>query len=230
MAPRKGRRVLVAGATGTLGWEICGQLVQRGDRVLALARNPDRLEELASNIAGIEPMAVDLAAPSGARVAAHGALAFGPIDDVVFALGGFERASLDLLEFDGLVASFAVHAAAPLLLVRELAASLEASGGAVVALSDEGVGRPFPNHAAYLAAKGALEAGMMALALELRERVRINVLRLGVVTADTESAAIRRNLEARSLTGRTGTAVEVGQVVLTMLDAPWLSGRIWTVG
>ncbi len=50
------KRVLVTGATGFLGWHIAHQLLERGERVRVLARDPRRVVELE----GVETMAGDL--------------------------------------------------------------------------------------------------------------------------------------------------------------------------
>ncbi len=124
------------------------------------------------------------------------------------------------------------HAVAPLLLVNELAESLAASGGAVVALTDSGVSRPYPNHVAYLAAKGALETGLRALAVEHSPHVRLNVLALGIVADDEADADPLRThrLAARSPLGRFGTPAEVVHGVLALLDATWATGEVWGIG
>ena len=54
------------------------------------------------------------------------------------------------------------------------AADLARAHGAVVALTDAGITRPFMNHVAYLTAKGALTTGLRALAVELAPEVRVN--------------------------------------------------------
>ncbi|MBI5531092.1 MAG: SDR family oxidoreductase [Deltaproteobacteria bacterium] len=225
------RRVLVVGATGTIGRAVCEALVLRGDRVVALARTMKSLEALRRSLVKsnrdckVDVIAADLSEEGAPRLAAAGALIGASIDDLVVCVGPFERAPIESVQRAAMDRLMAVHAFAPLLLVRALRKSLARSKGAVVALTDQGVERPFPNHSAYLAAKGALDAGMRALAVELAPDIRINVLRPGVV-----SSAGSKRLASRSLLGRFGTAEEVAAVVLAMLDATWLSGQSWPVG
>ena len=66
--------ILVAGATGLLGAEICLRLPGRGLQVRALARptaNPARLEQLRA--AGVELVWGDLKDPASLRDACRGA-------------------------------------------------------------------------------------------------------------------------------------------------------------
>jgi pteridine reductase len=125
-----------------------------------------------------------------------------------------------------------VHAIAPLLLVGALASELARANGAVVALGDAGITRPYTNHVAYLTAKGALQAGLRALAIELAPDVRVNMVELGIVAdpeADADPLRTHR-LATRSPLGRFGTADEVVHVVLSLLDATWTTGEIWGMG
>jgi pteridine reductase len=119
-----------------------------------------------------------------------------------------------------------------LLLVRALADDLGAARGSVVALTDAGVTRPYTNHVAYLTAKGALQSGLRALAVELAPEVRVNMVALGIVAdpeADSDPLRMHR-LATRSPLGRFGTPEEVVHVVLGLLDSTWATGEIWGVG
>jgi pteridine reductase len=125
-----------------------------------------------------------------------------------------------------------VHAVAPLLLVHAFAGDLTAAHGSVVALGDAGITRPYTNHVAYITAKGALQTGLRALAVELAPDVRVNIVALGIVAdpeADADPLRTHR-LATRSPLGRFGTAEEVTHVVLSLLDATWATGEIWGVG
>ena len=118
------------------------------------------------------------------------------------------------------------------MIVSALADQLIEANGAVVALGDAGVTRPYTNHVAYITAKGALQTGLRALSVELAPHVRVNVLALGVVAdeeADADPLRTHR-LKARSPLGRFGTAAEVVHATLSLLDASWATGEIWGIG
>jgi pteridine reductase len=231
------RRVLVVGATGRLGIAIARALAKRGDHPAITARDPAKLEALADELEMIgaeRPRVVcaDLRARDAPDVIAGALLRTGGIDDVVLACGPFPRTPLEQLRREDLEDCITVHAIAPLLLVNALAEELARRSGAVVALADAGVTRPYENHVAYLTAKGALQTGLRALAVELAPRVRVNIVALGIV-ADPEADAdpLRRHrLAARSPLGRFGTAKEVVHAVLALLDATWATGEIWGIG
>lgn len=233
--PRKPRRVLVVGSTGRLGVRIARALRDRGDRIVLTARDPNKLDQLRGELGGPEVVATvcaDLLHDGATDRIAEGVRAAGGIDDIVLACGPFPRTPFETLKRSDLERTLTVHAVAPLLLVSALSHELVRARGAVVALGDAGVTRPYENHVAYITAKGALQTGLRALAVELAPHVRVNVVALGIVAdpeADADPLRTHR-LATRSPLGRFGTADEVAHVVLALLDATWATGEIWGIG
>ncbi len=232
----RGRRILVVGATGRLGVAIAQALVARGDRPVLTARDPKKLEHLSLSLSPGAPLpyvCADLTSPDAVDAIVDGArAAVGRIDDIVLACGPFPRTPFASLQRADLVHTLTVHAIAPLLLAHALASDLSEATGAVVALSDAGVTRPFTNHVAYLTAKGALQTGLRALAVELSPDVRVNIVALGIVSdpeADGDPLRTHR-LATRSPLGRFGTPEEVVHATLALLDATWSTGEIWGIG
>jgi pteridine reductase len=223
------------GATGRLGVRIARGLRARDDRLTLTARDPTKLAAMQAELGGAEfvkTVCVDLTASDAPNRIASEIRAEGGIDDVILACGPFPRTPFEELRREDLERTLAVHAIAPLLLVAALSAELIASRGAVIALGDAGVTRPYENHVAYLTAKGALQTGLRALAVELAPHVRINMVALGIVAdpeADGDPLRTHR-LATRSPLGRFGTSDEVAHVVLALLDSTWATGEIWGIG
>jgi pteridine reductase len=234
----RGRTVLVVGATGRLGVAIAQALAARGDKPLLTARDPNKLEAVAHDLelrSGFRPASVcaDLTAADAVESIVAGVRAkVERVDDIVLACGPFPRTPLEDLRRADFERTLTVHAIAPLLLVHSLASDLAKAQGAVVALGDAGITRPYTNHVAYITAKGALATGLRALAEELSPDVRVNMIALGIVAdpeADADPLRTHR-LATRSTLGRMGTPEEVVHVVLALLDATWTTGEIWGVG
>ncbi len=227
--------MLVVGATGRLGIRIARALRARNDRVILTARDATKLAAMQAELGGqefVNTVCVDLTARDAPDRVTSEVRAHGGVDDVILACGPFPRTPFEELRREDLERTLAVHAVAPLLLVASLSRELIASQGAVIALGDAGVTRPFENHVAYLTAKGALQTGLRALAVELAPHVRINMVALGIVAdpeADADPLRTHR-LATRSPLGRFGTADEVAHVVLALLDATWATGEIWGIG
>lgn len=230
------RKVLVVGATGRLGVAIARGLAKRGDHVAITARDPERLQHVADELEELGPrpriVPADLRdADAPERIAAE-LIKTGGVDDLVLACGPFPHTPLETLRRADLEHTLTVHAIAPLLLASALASELGRRSGAIVALADAGVTRPYENHVAYLTAKGALQTGLRALAVELAPHVRVNLVALGIVIDPEADADPRRShrLATRSPLGRFGTPTEVVHAVLSLLDATWTTGEIWGVG
>jgi pteridine reductase len=227
--------VLVVGATGRLGVRIARALRSRDDRVILSARDGAKLAAMSKELGGddvAKTICVDLTSRDAPELVAAQVREHGGIDDVILACGPFPRTPFDGLRREDLERTLTVHAVAPLLLVAALSADLIAARGAVIALGDAGVTRPYENHVAYITAKGALQTGLRALAVELAPHVRINMVALGIVAdpeADADPLRTHR-LATRSPLGRFGTADEVAHVVLALLDATWATGEIWGIG
>jgi pteridine reductase len=236
--PARGRKVLVVGATGRLGVAIARSLAARGDCPILTARDPNKLAAIAQTCVpdGAKPapfVCSDLTAPDAIDTITAGLRSASlAVDDMVLACGPFPRTPFETLRREDLFHTLTVHAVAPLLLAHALAKNLAAANGAVVALSDAGVTRPFTNHVAYLTAKGALQTGLRALAVELAPDVRVNIISLGIVAdpeADDDPLRTHR-LATRSPLGRFGTPDEVVHATLALLDATWSTGEIWGIG
>ena len=227
--------MLVVGATGRLGVRIARALRARGDRLQLTARDATKLTGMQSELGGeefVKTVCVDLTARDAPDRIAADVRKEGGLDDMILACGPFPRTPFEEVRREDLERTLAIHAIAPLLLVAALSPELIKSQGAVIALGDAGVTRPYENHVAYLTAKGALQTGLRALAVELAPHVRINMVALGIVAdpeADGDPLRTHR-LATRSPLGRFGTADEVAHVVLALLDATWATGEIWGTG
>jgi pteridine reductase len=229
--------VLVVGGSGQLGVAIARGLSRRGDDVLLSARDDQKLAGIVDELRTVGPgrhhhICVDLRERDAHHRIVEGVEAWGGVEDVVLACGPFPRTPLDELTREDLENTLLIHAVAPLLIVSALSPQLIEANGAVVALGDAGVTRPYTNHVAYITAKGALQTGLRALSVELAPHVRVNVLALGVVAdeeADADPLRTHR-LKARSPLGRFGTASEVVHATLSLLDASWATGEVWGIG
>jgi len=233
-----GRTTLVVGATGRLGVAIAKALAARGDKLVLTARDDAKLaalcRDLAASHGGTPPyVRADLRDADAVETIVAGVRKeVTRVENIILACGPFPRTPFVSLRREDLVDTLTVHAIAPLLLVQALSQDLAKARGAVVALSDAGVTRPYTNHAAYLTAKGALQTGLRALAVELAPAVRVNMIALGIVAdpeADADPLRTHR-LATRSPLGRFGTPDEVVHVALALLDSTWATGEIWGVG
>lgn len=175
-----GARVVIAGATGSVGSAVAARLRERGAAVGAVVRDPGRLDaggpaapfdarDLASCAAAVDAVAAGLGGLDLAFVAI-GAPAFGDVPDAVAA---------DLMT---------VNAVAPIALLRAATRHLPAGGGGTLAAVTAIVAEhPTAGMAAYSASKAALSAYLTALRREVRKR-RITVLDARLPHLETDFA------------------------------------------
>ncbi|MDR6289441.1 MULTISPECIES: SDR family oxidoreductase [Inquilinus] len=160
-----GRRVLVTGAGKGIGRATAVMLHRRGAEVIAATRSAEDLKELAAEI-GCRTIAVDLGDPEATRRAAIAAL---PVDALVNCAGTTTLESFLDTSVDSFDAIMAVNARAPMIVAQEVARDMIRRGrpGAIVNVSSVSSAIGLPDHTAYCASKGALDAITRVMAVEL---------------------------------------------------------------
>ncbi|MFK7989894.1 MAG: SDR family NAD(P)-dependent oxidoreductase [Sandaracinaceae bacterium] len=237
-------RVLVTGASRGIGRAIAERLLAQGRPVTAVARDEARL----STLSGADALAWDLRTPDG--VVARAWDDFGPIEGVVYAAGLAEHQRLEHVTEAQLAAALDVHVRAPLRLMQDWVPRLRPSAGSAVFVTSTLASRPAPTTSVYAASKAALEAFVRTWAQELApDGIRVNAVAPGVVDTDMVRAlrldpnapapspdAVPglvaeqlRGLSELHPLGRLGTADEVAQTVVHVLDAAWMTGSVVTL-
>ncbi|MFI7616169.1 oxidoreductase [Nonomuraea terrae] len=166
----QGRVWLITGCSTGFGREVALAALAAGDRVMATARRPETLADLAE-IGGdrVSTAALDVTDPASVQAAAQATLAvFGRIDVLVnnagfTMIGAVEETSMEqlrsLMEVNFFGAAEVTKAIVPLM--------REQGSGTIVQMSSLGGRMTYPGLAGYDAAKHALEAFSEALSSEL---------------------------------------------------------------
>lgn len=208
------RSVLVAGASGGLGSAIASILAQRGDRLTLVARDRQRLAEVA--VEG-RRLALDLRLPSACEEAVAAATEEGGgLDIVVNAVGVVAFGPVDELSVDTMEELFLTNTFVPIMLAR---AALERmnEGGTIVNLSGVIAEQNLPGMAAYGASKAAVRSFDEALTREARRR-KIRVL-------DARPPHTETGLATRPIAGTAPSMpegldpAEVARVICDAIDA-----------
>jgi NAD(P)-dependent dehydrogenase (short-subunit alcohol dehydrogenase family) len=184
---------LVTGAGRGIGLELCRQLRERGEKVIAVCRKASpELRALDGRI--VEGVEVTDDA-SVRQLAAE--LAGERIDVLVNNAGILSRESLDDLDFERIRRQFEVNALGPLRVTRALLPSLGAGSKVAIitsrmgSIADNGSG----GYYGYRMSKAAVNMAGVSLARDLRERgIAVLLLHPGMV--------------ATEMTGRHGIPVE----------------------
>lgn len=177
-----GKHILVTGATSGIGRAVASDLLAMNAQILAIGRNPERLEELV-RLGGARATTItcDLADFTAYRELVAG---IQPLDGLVCSAGIVENNPLRFFSLEKYQRTVDINQTAPLLLVAELAKANKLRDNASIVLlsSITGTGIGMKGTAAYAATKAALAAYAKVMALEFAHRnIRVNAVAPGMV-------------------------------------------------
>ena len=227
--------IFITGAAGGIGFEAVRAFVERGDRVIAGARNAARCAGISAAFAGrVETVEMDMSSPASIRAGAARVSELAPqLDALVNNAGVLE--TKNVATAGGREMTWAVNVIAPYLLSELLSANLAASGrgrvvnvgsvahkaGKIVWDDPEFAARKYTGWSAYAQSK-------LALMLVTREFAKRHPeLDANCVHPGGIATGIYRNTPSifRSIIGRVLPPASAGAVPLVMLATePRLAG------
>lgn len=246
-----GKTALVTGGSAGIGREIVLQLARAGARVLATARRPGPLQELAAAGAGqIQVLVADLTLPDGQQRAVNEAREqFGVVDILVNNIGGGAAKPLLSLTPDDWAAGFARNLTPAVTLTTALApAMVERGWGRIVNIASIVAREPDPIFAPYSAAKAALVNFTQAAARALAPHgVGVNCVLPGLIRTESTERNAQASAQARNITteevmrrmlakhpipaGRFGSVEDVAAAVMFLVGpgGDWIHGACLAV-
>lgn len=233
---------VVTGAGSGIGRACAELLAKRGLLVVCVGRRRHALLEVAKAIrsAGGDAEIIEADCSSAVGVAAVIRSCFpAKLRAIIYAAGADLVKPCETTGIADLEALFATNVYGPFLITQGLLTRVERNG-AITFVSSVAASRGRANHSAYGAAKAALVGMTVNLAVELRNRVRVNCVSPGATdtkmfreyVAESRRGVAGQDLEyqrigdqARLLLGRIATAKEVAEeIVHVSLDATATTG------
>ena len=185
---------LITGCSSGLGLALATAVLARGDRVIATARDPGALADLAARYpATCRALALDVTdSAQVTAVVAEGAAAFGRLDVVVNNAGYGLVGALEELGAQQIARNFSVNLFGALDVIRAALPFLRAQGsGHLVNISAAAAIANYPGFSMYGATKRALEGVSESLAAELKP--------LGINVTIVQPGPFRTAFVSRSL-------------------------------
>ncbi len=177
-----GKVVLVTGAAGALGLAISKALGERGATLCLTDLDRDKLESLASGLAGqTKPTTahLDICNETAVEETLKNVVdTHGRLDGLINAAGVFRTAPITDMTRDDFADSVSINLTAPFLLTRAAARVMsEAGGGRILHLASVSSHVANPEYAAYAASKAGLSQLVRVAARELApEGITVNAI------------------------------------------------------
>jgi short-subunit dehydrogenase len=220
-----GRLVLVTGASAGIGRAAARELVRRGCRVVAAARDAARLEELAHELGGHErllPVATDVARGGAMDRFTRRVLDEVGLPDVIVANAGIGLdALLSETTDDALRRLFEVNVFGVVRTVRPfLPAMVDRGSGRIVIVSSVVGKRGIPHYSAYSASKFALHGMADSLRAELYgSGVTVGLVCPSTTVSEFGERLMRNGPSQRQRRLRAHSAESVARTIARMADS-----------
>lgn len=227
----RGKTALVTGGAKRLGRAICLALAQDGANVM-LHYNSSKTEAEATakelRKHGVEAwtLPADLNDPEQARKLFSEALErAASVDILVNNASIFPADRLDTLSLEGFAKNININALSPLVLSASLAE--QDRPGTIVNLLDARIVDYDKEHVSYHVSKRVLHTLTCMMALEYAPTVRVNAVAPGLVLPpEGKDAEYLKSLADSNPLNTHGTAEEVADTVLFLLNAEFITGQV----
>jgi NAD(P)-dependent dehydrogenase (short-subunit alcohol dehydrogenase family) len=227
---------VVTGATGGVGSEVAKRLLARGESVVVTGRDATKLATWTSTHERAVAACVDLSQPEALRVLTETITdRFAGVKGFVHAAGMDCAAPLAMTSPEEAMRLFAVHAGFALSFLGWVGRRKNhVPGTSCVLISSLAAHEGAKGHAAYAAAKGAVEGLLKSAAAELASGgIRVNAVVAGIVeTAMSRNWLKRLTPEQRAALEATypfgfGTAEDVADAIDFFLSpaSRWITGQ-----
>ncbi|MGK7371126.1 MAG: SDR family NAD(P)-dependent oxidoreductase [Candidatus Halalkalibacterium sp. M3_1C_030] len=247
MGKLDGKVALITGATSGIGRAIAELFAVEGAAVALNGRNKVEGEKIVKNISKNGGTAVflqaDISSAKTNRELISSVLSeFGRLDILVPNAGVLGLGSVTTVTEETWHQTMDINLNAVFYLMRAAIPHLKSNENkaSIVVTGSIAAHKGFPNHAAYCASKGALEALVKQVAVDYAPDIRINMVNPGPIDTALykNSAAAFPNPETvlNEVPGslpmnRIGHPIEIAKAVLFLAsdDSPWTTGSVLTV-
>jgi NAD(P)-dependent dehydrogenase (short-subunit alcohol dehydrogenase family) len=226
--------VIVFGATGGIGYEVCRRLLKNNGQVFPVGHTQEKVELLTQET-GIKGMAIDATQPEQVKEAFETASAeLGSLQGAVNCVGSVLLKPAHLTTWSDWQTTLALNLGTAFSVVREGTRSLMSTGGSIVLISSAAARVGLPNHEAVASAKAGIMGLVRSAAATYAARgIRTNAVSPGLVqTPLTEKITSNERSREFSLAlhplGRLGEPSDIASAITWLLNSQqsWVTGQV----
>lgn len=227
---------IIMGAHGGIGWRLTEMLADKGETILATARDDSKIVNLSGydtvTTASVDVLHADVVESTISELneSEEG------IKGLAYCIGSIDLKPFKATKDDAYLASYELNVLGAVRALRAAEKGLRKAGGSVVLFSTIAVDQGFPNHALISTAKGAIEGLTKALAAEWAGKVRVNCIAPSLSDTPlaaplTSSEPMAKSIAAMHPIPRLGTPDDSAALAAFLLseDSSWITGQIMHV-
>jgi NAD(P)-dependent dehydrogenase (short-subunit alcohol dehydrogenase family) len=223
MEDLEGRVAVVAGGSSGFGEQIAARFVKDGAKVVIAARDPERLEQVASAI-GATGLACDITSSEAVRALATQTVErFGRLDIAVNSAGYEDNCPVAALEPERVEKMVAVQFTGALYFIQHMANAMS-EGGSLITISSLTATLVAEGYAPYAGAKAGINHASRIAASEYGARgIRINVVSPSLIETPMTAHLLQAPGVADTFIGETPLG-RIGQIDDVVSAVSFLSG------
>ncbi len=183
----KGKRILIAGATGGIGTSVSVLLDQLGAELVLVGRNKGKLEALLSKLSNSNSqiMPVDFGSQDEIEYAVSMQAKIKKFDGMVYAAGVQHTMPIRSLDKHDIDSVMSLNFTAFVMFAKAYAKKKNNNGGSVVGISSIMSEFAEPGNSIYSATKNAMDSFAKSCSVEfIKQGIRVNTIRPAFVETD----------------------------------------------
>lgn len=224
---------LIIGATGAVGSSLLIRIRNLGHNVHAIARNPDKLQQLVATY-GVTYSVADILDTQEMSEAIR--CAGDNLAGLAYCVGNIRLGPFSKLKQDDFLTDYRLNALGAVSALQAALPALRNNQGkaaSVVLFSSVAATQGFSGHASTAMVKGAIEALTLSLAAELSPHIRVNCIAPSLLQTPLSQSILTSETMRNAITQlhplqRLGTADDVAALACFLLsnDSSWITGQI----
>jgi NAD(P)-dependent dehydrogenase (short-subunit alcohol dehydrogenase family) len=227
-------RYVVLGSTGAIGSELAKILVERGDQVLLVGRNQEKLAGLAQQLGQPYEVWPDFSATLLEEFCRKfQAQNQSPLSGFVNCIGSVLLKPVHLTTDEEFTQVWQTNVMSSFAMLKVATKLMRQQGGSILLFGTAAAEIGIQNHEAIAAAKGAVISMARSAAATYAPTIRVNVLNPGLTRSEMtrkiweQEAALKSSVEMHAL-GRIGEPHEVAACAAWMLapECSWMTGQV----